>query len=97
MLVFQDFTGDLAKVFFSEGSTFLLSSRNSSELNGKVTGLLGEDILSNSEVVEARRAREGVKLVVESSEGRRVRVEAKRLLAVFAPTPGRIPTPVLTA
>jgi len=81
----QAFGAPVTRAFVG-GSTFVPASHNNSELFGKIGELLGSDVLYSSEVVEAERSSEGVKLVVRKKDGSSVLIQAKRLLVTFEPT-----------
>jgi hypothetical protein len=89
MHVMQTLGAPLARIFTGRPdapNVLKPVSRNNSELYGKISELLADDIMYLSTVVKSQRTDHGVKLVVEDYDGSKTLVKAKKLLLAIEPT-----------
>jgi hypothetical protein len=84
LTIMKSFPTAWVKVFFGEIGMYHIQNGNQ-ELYDKIAGLLSDDVLYNTMVVDSERNADGVKLVVEGKAGQKL-ILAKKLLLAVQPT-----------
>jgi hypothetical protein len=84
LYIMQVFGAPITRAILGGRASFTPVSNNM-ELYDKIASILGKDVMLESTVVESERSEDGVKLVVQGKNGRKL-ILAKRLLLSIQPT-----------
>ncbi|KAG7149022.1 Beta-cyclopiazonate dehydrogenase like protein [Verticillium longisporum] len=85
MDMYRAFDTTILRVFAGTGDPLQTIDHNNLAVFERAMELLGDDVMYESEVISSKRTKNGVRLVVRSSNGRTVLVKARRLLVAIQP------------